>query len=546
MSTLDTEPDPIGLTFQSKLGLHSVEKANPATKGTHMTQVVLERRPEPSDLERKVEDARARLPLQADTALVEALSDKEILAERELAEWIRAQRRTHRRRMVEVEISTEWERQKEEIRTRRAAAVDRRWHSRAVTARRRAADADARFAQLHRRSEWSSRALIAVVIVGMLWAGVNVQHNLVPNGDMSDPLYWLSYGIEAMISIPIIVIMVTATTAARWGRELERGKVVLLELVLLLITLGLNAGPHLAEGHGERAAETAIAPAMVGVVIWLHSWVAARYAALIEAAAPPDVEDADACESTPPPVDLQIATSDSTSNVVEAGVADVPPAVDGGGVAETGVTNEGGRGAAGGPVPLCMPYVFTAPERRPVPLCMPYVPAVPAQPRSASVQEAEQIENSSPAAVANLVEPERDRATQPAAQADSPEQVGNDAVEEGSNQPSENPSASPVAAPTEPSAGPESKEPDVQNSIDLQQEAERIYLQQARAMQARGWFPRIATESIASVLDALKRGDHPTAIQAETGVAPQTVRRIRERRDELKGGLRGPRATVPI
>ncbi|WP_208643947.1 hypothetical protein [Nocardia neocaledoniensis] len=113
---------------------------------------------------------------------------------------------------------------------------------------------------------------------------MNVQHNLVPSGDMSDPLYWLSFGIEAMISIPIITIMVAATTAARWGRELERGKVLVFELALLGTTVALNAGPHLAAGAWGRAAEFSIAPVMVGVVIWLHAWVSARYALLIESA----------------------------------------------------------------------------------------------------------------------------------------------------------------------------------------------------------------------------------------------------------------------
>ncbi|WP_067666872.1 hypothetical protein [Nocardia miyunensis] len=142
---------------------------------------------------------------------------------------------------------------------------------------------DARLAQLYRRAEWSSRALIGVVVLGMLWAGVNVQHNLVPSGDMADPLYWLSYGFEAMISIPIITIMVVATTAARWGREIARGKVVFLEAALLGVTIALNAGPHVVAGELARAAESAVAPVMVGVVIWLHAWVSARYAQLIDA-----------------------------------------------------------------------------------------------------------------------------------------------------------------------------------------------------------------------------------------------------------------------
>ncbi|MFJ1458239.1 hypothetical protein [Nocardia sp. N2S4-5] len=234
-------------------------------------------------LAQRVATARGKLPLQTDPALFDALSESEIAAERDLAEWIRAQRRGQRRRAVSAELSAEKRDRRVAAALRRADDADARWHRKALAARRRVSNPDARLAQLYRRAEWSSRALIGVVVLGMVWAGVNVQHNLVPSGDMSDPLYWLSYGFEAMISIPIITIMVVATTAARWGREIARGKVVFLEAALLGVTIALNAGPHVAAGAPARAAEAAVAPVMVGVVIWLHAWVSARYAQLIDA-----------------------------------------------------------------------------------------------------------------------------------------------------------------------------------------------------------------------------------------------------------------------
>lgn len=246
-------------------------------------------RSEIAALAERVANARGRLPLQDDAALVQALSDAEIDAERELAQWVRAQRRGQRKRSVQDELAAEKRNRRTVSAIQRADDADARWHRRALAARRRVSNQDARLAQLYRRAEWSSRALIAVVVLGMVWAGVNVQHNLVPSGNMADPLYWLSYGIEAMISIPIITIMVAATTAARWGRELDRGKVVFFETALLGTTVALNAGPHLAAGSFGQAAEYAIAPVMVGVVIWLHAWVSARYALLIDGV--PMVED---------------------------------------------------------------------------------------------------------------------------------------------------------------------------------------------------------------------------------------------------------------
>ncbi|MFQ6398373.1 hypothetical protein ACLMAJ_33650 [Nocardia sp. KC 131] len=242
-------------------------------------------------LAQQVAAARGKLPLQHDAALLAVLSDAEIAAERELAEWVRTQRRGQRRRAVEDELAAEERDRRTAAAIRKADDADARWHRRALAARRRVSNQDARLAQLYRRAEWSSRALIAIVVLGMVWAGVNVQHNLVPSGDMSDPLYWLSYGIEAMISIPIITIMVAATTAARWGRELARGKVIFFEAALLGTTIALNAGPHMASGALGRAAEYAIAPVMVGVVIWLHAWVSGRYALLIDSA--PVVESND-------------------------------------------------------------------------------------------------------------------------------------------------------------------------------------------------------------------------------------------------------------
>ncbi|MEV6273988.1 hypothetical protein [Nocardia sp. NPDC051832] len=254
-------------------------------------------------LAERVATARGKLPLQHDSALVDVLSEDEIAAERELAEWIRAQRRGQRRRAVQEELQAEKRDRRSSASIRRVDEADARWHRQALAARRRVSSQDARLAQLYRRAEWSSRALIGVVVLGMVWAGVNVQHNLVPSGDMSDPLYWLSYGIEAMISIPIITIMVVATTSARWGRDLPRGKVVFFEVALLGTTIGLNAGPHLAAGHWGKAAEFSIAPVMVGVVIWLHAWVSARYAQLIDSVAIDDEPSADhgpADHATPP------------------------------------------------------------------------------------------------------------------------------------------------------------------------------------------------------------------------------------------------------
>lgn len=244
-------------------------------------------------LDQRVQVARGRLALQGDTALVDALSDEELAKDRELAEWERDERRAQYKRSVKRELARVDRANKTAEELEDESAVDRRWHRRAVAARKRVTSPDARLAKLYRRAELSSRALIAVVAIGMLWSAVNIQQNLVPNGDKTQLLYWLSYGVESLLSVPLIVIMVQATTAAMWGREVERGKIIFMEVALLLVNVGLNSGPHLVAGHLQKAAEFAVAPVMVGVVIWLHAWNSNRYSQLIATAyVPGEPEDA--------------------------------------------------------------------------------------------------------------------------------------------------------------------------------------------------------------------------------------------------------------
>ncbi|WP_280310272.1 hypothetical protein [Nocardia abscessus] len=181
-----------------------------------------------------------------------------------------------------------------------------RWHARAQAERRRATSPDALEGMLHRRATWSSLRLRAVIVVGLVWSAVNVGRNLVPEGGPTGASWWLlwllSFGIEAMISVPILEVMAQAATAARLGVTVERRRIVLFEACLLTATVGLNSGPHLAAGDFGRAAEYAVAPVMVVVLMWLHAWLAARYARLISMVSPTGTLD---------------ETSDSTNRAVD-------------------------------------------------------------------------------------------------------------------------------------------------------------------------------------------------------------------------------------
>jgi hypothetical protein len=283
----DTAAAPVVHTRAGRLPVPALDgNSDPVHTGTDVhTARTDEQAPE---LAARVAAAQARLKYDRTPALFDALSEEEIAAERALAEREREIDRQIRQATAEAKLRR-LERERKDIEAEaREESRDGRWHRRAVAKRRRLASPDARLAVLYRRSELIARALVAVVVIGMIWSGVNVQSNLVPSGDMTEPLFWLSFGLEAMISVPLIAIMLTTTDASREGREQQRGKVVAAELALLALTVTLNTGPHLLDGAYGKAAEFAIAPVMVGVVIWVHSWASARYADMILHATPAD------------------------------------------------------------------------------------------------------------------------------------------------------------------------------------------------------------------------------------------------------------------
>ncbi|NKY60990.1 hypothetical protein [Nocardia flavorosea] len=242
-----------------------------------------------TELAARVRRAQARIPLQSDEALYSALSDEEMDKERDLAEKERETAREIRRRRMAADLAKAKRDQATAEAVAKSEASDARWLQRARSKKRRLTSDDAKLAQTVRNSEWSSRGLIAAVAVGMLWSAVNAQKNLVPSGNMADPLFWLSYGVEAMISLPLIIIMVASASATRMGRVMpteQKRKVYAVEGALLLTTLALNVGPHLnppnnADVDPVNLFKFGIAPVMVGVLLQVHAWASDHYADLI-------------------------------------------------------------------------------------------------------------------------------------------------------------------------------------------------------------------------------------------------------------------------
>ncbi|MEU2040416.1 hypothetical protein [Nocardia niwae] len=243
----------------------------------------------PTDLARRVALAEEQLPWQGHSALYDVHSEREIAAERALHVWMRAKQRRQRKRVFRAELADAERDRRTSAAIEREDAAEQRWHRRARAQRRRETNPDALEGMLHRRATRSSWRLRAVMAIGLLWSAVNVGRNLTPDGASGEVSWWLlwalSFGIEAMISVPILEIMAQAATAARLGITVQRTKILLFEAVLLTSTVGLNSGPHLAAGDLGRAAEYSVAPIMVVVLMWLHAWLTARNAEMIAALA---------------------------------------------------------------------------------------------------------------------------------------------------------------------------------------------------------------------------------------------------------------------
>ncbi|MEU1998445.1 hypothetical protein ABZ511_28740 [Nocardia gamkensis] len=227
-------------------------------------------------LARRVEKARGRLAYQFDPALTGALSEEELLAERELAERIRTQDRDQRWKQAEASAAASDRARNTSEAIEKAEIRDLLLARKAIAAQRRASSPHARLASLYRHRSWSLGSLAGVVAAGMLWSAVNVQHNIAPGGP-TDPLYWFSYLLEAMISVSLIIIMIGTNKVTEWGVLDNRSQVAAAEVALLTLTVGLNTYPYVSEGRWFDAAVHGVAPVMIGVALLIHDAASARY-----------------------------------------------------------------------------------------------------------------------------------------------------------------------------------------------------------------------------------------------------------------------------
>ncbi|MEV6324885.1 hypothetical protein AB0M45_27430 [Nocardia sp. NPDC051787] len=241
----------------------------------------------------RVQIAHERLAHQDDPALLEALSERELAASRELAELVRDYERHEQRARIQAaaDAAERVRRTAAELAEREAADLLRA--AQAIGEQRHSSSPHAKVARLHQRKPRVLGLLAGVVGFSMLFSAVTVQQNIAPTGGAANPMFWLSYGLEALISAVLIALMLSTADTAEWGVIDRLWQVYTVEGVLLTASIALNTFPYFRTGDVAGIGIHMIAPIMIGVALVTHRLVAERYGRAIEQAttAVPDHED---------------------------------------------------------------------------------------------------------------------------------------------------------------------------------------------------------------------------------------------------------------
>lgn len=243
------------------------------------------RRDRVARLTAEVDQARELLQLQDDPALTKVLSDAERADKRRRAERVRRRARRQQQRGELAEVARDGRRQRAEDRLARIDTDDAVWYRRAVSTRRRLTDPNVRLASLQRVHRNTTLALLAVMVAGIAWASVNVQHTVAGGAAITDPMFWLGFVVEPLISVPLVVLLAVRGAATSWGRQFGGRRVHAVEAVLLVTTTALNAGPYApGVGHwvsGPVLLAHLVPPAMVATAVVLQPIVGSFLAGVL-------------------------------------------------------------------------------------------------------------------------------------------------------------------------------------------------------------------------------------------------------------------------
>jgi hypothetical protein len=246
-------------------------------------------------LPERVQIAHERLAHQDDPALLAALSERELADARALAEEVRDHERNEQRaRIAAASAAAKRVRETADALAEREAA-DLLRAAQAIGEQRHSSSPHAKVARLHKRKPRVLAILSSVVAGSMLFSAVTVQQNIAPGLDVANPMFWLSYGLEALISAVLVALMISTADTAEWD-VIDKDKmwqVYAVEGALLVASIGLNTFPYIRAKDPWGFCIHAIAPVMIGVALVTHRLAAERYGRAIEAAtaAIPDHDD---------------------------------------------------------------------------------------------------------------------------------------------------------------------------------------------------------------------------------------------------------------
>ncbi len=173
-------------TALTELSLAVMHDASPVTYNAPRGSETAD---EVSDLRRRVEVARAALPLQHDPALMEHLSERELEEKRKSAERIRGKELREAEREATAELADTRRANRTARRIGREQAAVDRWDRKATAAQERATSTKARKARTFQRSQISSWVLIGVAIIGLAFSAFNVQRNIAGGTSAGDPMH---------------------------------------------------------------------------------------------------------------------------------------------------------------------------------------------------------------------------------------------------------------------------------------------------------------------------------------------------------------------
>ncbi|WP_433207058.1 hypothetical protein ACQP1G_21165 [Nocardia sp. CA-107356] len=218
--------------------------------------------------------AQQRVAEQVDQAFVEALSNDGLLADRAIEEEIRALKRAAR-----LNAAKDAHHHHERRRRQEFAAAEA--HADAVAEHRLFTSPAAQLGQLFQGLQTDGRILTRLLWACVAWGAVNVQHSMMVGVPLTEPLWWLAFGVEPILTLPLIVIMRLATRASRRGHVIAKKKILPIEAALVLLTVTLNVGPHICVSDIWTLIFYGIPPLMIASIVGLHAFASSEYATMI-------------------------------------------------------------------------------------------------------------------------------------------------------------------------------------------------------------------------------------------------------------------------